>query len=271
MATINPVGRNLNKASRRSAGKRGSASSVVGAAINDDSPTRQWISKGKGKECGNSATVDMRASIEISRKKAKGSTSSGTSSNPRQWAKPEDSNSSLVAVKPSLLKRFYEALVMLAVLGKSRGDRTEEEELDSELEASDLGPDKLRRSFIRHLAYLCDYEKGGDRTTAIALEQTPQGITYWLASNETQYKRSTGADRTEAFLLVILQILGSSRDRFVHQVELAIFEEAVSFSQSRILKYSKFLNNNLNLVLKYLNPLNNEKGKFRVHRLLTLN
>jgi len=270
MATINAVDRNLNEASRRSTGKRGSASSVIGAAVNGKSPTRQWIAKGKGKECANSTTVDIRASIEISRKKAKGSTSSGTSSNPRKWAKPEDSNSSLVAVNPKLLKRFYEALVMLDVLGNSRGDRTEEEALDSELEASDLGPDKLRRSFIRHLAYLCDYEKGGDRTTAIALEQTPQGITYWLASNKTPYKRSTGADRTKEFLHVILDILGSSIDRFVHQVELAIFEKAVSFSQSRILKYSKFLNNNLNLVLEYLSPLNNEKGKFRIHQLLTL-
>ena len=209
----------------------------------------------------NPPLIDARTESNLPSQRGKGSISLNTGSNRQQIIKAVSSDSNLVPVEPKLLNRFYEALVMLPVLGKNRGNRTAEEDFDMEPEASDLGPDKLRRSFIRHLAYLCDYEKGGDRTTAIALEQTPQGITYWVASNKTPDTKSCGKDRMERFLYDMLANLGSSSDRGAYQVELAIFEKSVSFSQSRILEYSKLLKSKLNLVLDHPSLLDAEEGE----------
>lgn len=66
-----------------------------------------------------------------------------------------------VQLAPKLHRRFYEALLLLYILGRNRGDPVDEEEFDFDSELSGLGTDKLRRSFTRSLAYLCDYEKRG--------------------------------------------------------------------------------------------------------------
>ncbi|KAF4630002.1 hypothetical protein G7Y89_g8139 [Cudoniella acicularis] len=107
------------------------------------------------------------------------------------------STSDPVPVKPSLHKRFYEAILMLHILGRNRGDRISEEDAHhSDPEPLELDARRLRRPFLRHLAYLCDFEKGGDSATAIAIQQTPQGVVYWVASNEVSGK----SDRMKDFL-----------------------------------------------------------------------
>ena len=44
---------------------------------------------------------------------------------------------------------------------------------------------KLRRSFVDGIAYICAYERGPRRVIAATLERTPRGITVWLATNKT--------------------------------------------------------------------------------------
>jgi len=80
------------------------------------------------------------------------------------------------------MMRFYEPLVLQHVLGPTRGDRIQCEPLDS-LDESDLDNWNLRRSFLNHLAYICDFKKGGATVTAIALEQRPAGVVFWIVAN----------------------------------------------------------------------------------------
>ena len=39
---------------------------------------------------------------------------------------------------------------------------------------------ELKRNFLNQLAYVCDYIKGGDTVTAIALEAQPPLVTFWM-------------------------------------------------------------------------------------------
>jgi hypothetical protein len=90
----------------------------------------------------------------------------------------------LVRVKPKLLKRFYEALVILFILGQSRGDKTDEEECETKSESLGLNPDKLRRAFIRNLAYLCDYKRGEIARLLLRWNKRPSvSYTMWHLTN----------------------------------------------------------------------------------------
>lgn len=152
-----------------------------------------------------------------------------------------------IGVDRKLQRRFYESLVMAWVLGKNRGDRIlDGDEHHNDLEPFELSKHKARRSFIRNLAYLCDYEKGGDRTTAIAIQQTPQELVYWLASNKSP---SVGGDRTKDFLAYILGKLKFLREEDLPSVEGKLFQEAVAFSRSRIQEYCTMLSKELDFVL----------------------
>ncbi|KAL4993355.1 hypothetical protein BDV10DRAFT_198411 [Aspergillus recurvatus] len=75
-----------------------------------------------------------------------------------------------------LLARFYEPLFLLKSLGQTRGDHTPEPP------SSDANQTRRRR-FLRNLAYICDFKKGGHACTAIALEDRPNCYRFWVASN----------------------------------------------------------------------------------------
>jgi hypothetical protein len=116
----------------------------------------------------------------------------------------------------------------------------------------------LRRSFLSQLAYLCDYEKGGDQTTAIALQQTPQNVIYLFASNAEPGAK----DQTKDFLSCTLKSLSGLQLSEMSQVENKIFAEAVKFSSKRIMTYINFLQKELSFVLGYLEPLKAKEGDF---------
>jgi hypothetical protein len=166
-----------------------------------------------------------------------------------------------IPVKPKLSRRFYEALVLLAVLGQNRGDRIDEESFESEDDPSGLDIKQLRRSFIRHLAYLCDYDKGGDQTTAIALEQTPQGITYWFASNKCPGPASGTKDKAKVFLEDVLESAAGVQGSGVSEVESDLFEKSILFSSRRIAFYSQCLRTDIEFVLEDLDKLHLDHGK----------
>ncbi|KAI9649395.1 hypothetical protein NHQ30_001971 [Ciborinia camelliae] len=177
----------------------------------------------------------------------------------------------LVPVKPKLLKRFYEVLVLLTVFGKNRGDHTSEEDFPSDPahddEPSDLQLDfisspvsqgyihnmKLRRSFARHLAYLCDYEKGGDSTTAIALQQLDTGeIVYHVAWN-----KDSKSSRSVEFLEGVLGLLGSMGNMATEgekeDTRERIFELSIKHTDKRILFYASSLAKDTDFVLRKWN------------------
>jgi hypothetical protein len=166
-----------------------------------------------------------------------------------------------VPVRPKLLKRFYEALAILYILGQSRGEPTEEDELELAAEPEEMDSHKLRRSFTRHLAYLCDYEKGGDRTSAIGLRQTPQGIVYLFASNKTPNTTGGIKDRTKDFLVEILTSLKNLSPNDASAIESKLFLRSVDFSSARIHEYSKRLKDPLQYILSHVIEAKISSGK----------
>jgi hypothetical protein len=74
-----------------------------------------------------------------------------------------------------LINRFYEPLVLLAVLGPTRGRHTPVRQATPE--------QVIRRRFLRNLAFICDCEKGGPTTTAIAVQERPDQFVFWFATN----------------------------------------------------------------------------------------
>ncbi|OJD14661.1 hypothetical protein AJ78_05014 [Emergomyces pasteurianus Ep9510] len=129
-----------------------------------------------------------------------------------------------------LLRRFYEPLVLLHTLGPTRGAHTS---------PVPLSP---RRSFLNELAYVCDYDKGGDTVTAIGLESTPQGCTFWVASNTW-----AAAKMIVPFLNILLQTL-----KFIANSPVSgdrdsgrIVELCVAFGARRIKKYKLLLSREL--------------------------
>ncbi|KAH8816902.1 hypothetical protein F5884DRAFT_721659 [Xylogone sp. PMI_703] len=157
-------------------------------------------------------------------------------------------------VNPSLQKRFHEALLMLSILDKNQGERLDEDELpDLDDNYMDLETMKLRRAFLKSLAYLCDYEKGGSSTTAIALEQRPDTVVYWLASNANSTKiNGEICDQALDFLKDILSSLREvSRKNYASKVA-KLFNKAVVFSSSRIQKYANWLKGEIEGVLEEL-------------------
>ena len=163
-----------------------------------------------------------------------------------------------VKVPPKLQKRFYEALVMSYVLGQNRGDRVDEEGFDAEPDPSDLGGEQLRRSFLRNLAYLCDFKIGGDRTTAFALQETPQKIVYWMASNKG---KPEGKDSTKLFAAGILETLKHLEPPQASEIEKELFEKAVAFSSKRISCYAKALEKEIQVVLEDLSENGSAGGE----------
>ncbi|KAJ0315631.1 hypothetical protein COL5a_011943 [Colletotrichum fioriniae] len=76
-----------------------------------------------------------------------------------------------------LLFRLYEALSLLFIIRPIGGPHV----------VSQLGnytTQDVRRRFLKNLAFLCDYKKGGSTATAIAVENCYDCYVFWVASNE---------------------------------------------------------------------------------------
>jgi hypothetical protein len=136
-------------------------------------------------------------------------------------------------LSPKLLHRFYEALGLLFALGTARG---EHKTLPSFEQVDSLAAQQLRRQFLDELAFLCDYQKGGDSCTAIALGQTPQHWVFWVASNKCPERLIV------PFLTGLLEILEGAHGKRDDQLLMRdIFRVSVTFARERIKTYAKFL------------------------------
>lgn len=134
-----------------------------------------------------------------------------------------------------LLSRFYEPLILLNTLGRTRGEhRPAQLPTGSNL---DNWPIKhVRRLFLLEAAYLCDYKTGGDTVTAIALERNPQGRTLWVAANSCPEK--TIVPFLEA-LLTKLKCIDASHvcpEEMTNQITA----DCIKFSHRRIKAYADF-------------------------------
>ncbi|CAG9995979.1 unnamed protein product [Clonostachys byssicola] len=77
----------------------------------------------------------------------------------------------------SLVEQFYEALLLLKALSGLRDGH------DGFPGRQNLRKERLR-SFLRGLAYFCDFKKGGDTYTGIGLEEAETEYIFWVTSNK---------------------------------------------------------------------------------------
>ncbi len=151
-------------------------------------------------------------------------------------------------------RRFYESQLLLYVLEKVRGDHSKRQNYHGEL---DQDATELRRSFVDKLAYICDFKKGGSTVTALALQKTHQGVTFWLAANDTV------KPNVKVFLQEILNLLknievSATRDA----IEMQILTKIVAFNVHRLDYYWSALSNNLDLCVERLELLEVSTSKF---------
>jgi hypothetical protein len=203
----------------------------------------------------------------------KGSKAKGKSKSQPQCGKPATSPQSAgndpcsevnIPVRPKLQKRFYEAVVLLNVLSKSQGDHIDEDPLDKAIEPSDLiNSCEIRRNFLKQLAYICDSEKGGDTATAMAAEQTPQGIVLWIASNKCSPIQEK---KVKIYLDGILHKLRHLQKGQENNVEQYIISKSVDFCSTRLKDYRNLLKKPLRDCINHFKGQSNPTGQYHKKR-----
>jgi hypothetical protein len=134
-----------------------------------------------------------------------------------------------------LLHRFFEPLVLLYVLDRTQGAHLARP-TSERLPLDELTVQELRRCFLDSLSYLCDFEKGGDTVTAIAVGSVP--LKYYVSCNKTPKKD------VKVFLRPLFTRLASVYERDSQQrteLEDEILEYCVGWSGERLSTYWKSL------------------------------
>jgi hypothetical protein len=142
---------------------------------------------------------------------------------------------SLSPLSSRQMHRFYEPLVLLYTLGQTRGERLLTEDRTNSLL---LLTRDIRRRYLSDLAYICDYEKGGETVTAIGLERTPEHHIFWIAAN------SSPATKIAPFLRDLLSRLASVASAPATAIDKeieAIAKICIKFGTPRINTYLGFI------------------------------
>ncbi|RVX73268.1 hypothetical protein B0A52_02910 [Exophiala mesophila] len=135
-----------------------------------------------------------------------------------------------------LLSRFYAPLTLLKVLDPCRG--AQQPDLTADTSSNEQAT--LWRDFLDQLAYLCDFEKGGDTVTAIAVQRNAEYPIFWLATNCPRPKTRTKARKHLSLVLGLLDEIHTTQ-KPVFDVENDILSRCLASSSQRIKVYSSFL------------------------------
>lgn len=124
-----------------------------------------------------------------------------------------------------ILSRFYEPLLLLRLLGRSRGNPEPKPHDLNQVQAT-------RRDFLRNLSYICDFEKGGDTCTAIGLAVHNTFYGFWVASNKGKAKI---VDFLKAVLGLLCNVTGLPETE-LPQKEAEFVKFCVEFAKKRVEK-----------------------------------
>ncbi|EEU44399.1 uncharacterized protein NECHADRAFT_24361, partial [Fusarium vanettenii 77-13-4] len=140
------------------------------------------------------------------------------------------------------LARFFEFLALFSILRKAEGPHVITNYNLSTLEAT-------RRRFLRSLCFICDYKKGGDTTTSIAVEDRPDCFMFWVAGNVTPTSRVVDfLDR----VLDSLQGVEALDELQRRELEARLTEDSVQFGTLRLRKECAILRNATRKCQRYL-------------------
>ena len=157
-----------------------------------------------------------------------------------------------VPISPTVERQFHESQLLLYILEKVRGEHKKRQNYHGEL---DQGETELRRSFVDKLAYICDFKKGGSTVTALALQKTYQGVTFWIAANETVKLKVI------EFLQQILQLLKNVDRTSRETTETQLLALVVPFNKERLDYYWSALKKDLPICMERLDDLEGSTGK----------
>lgn len=149
---------------------------------------------------------------------------------------------------PKLIKRFYEPLRVLHVLGQTRGKHTV-------VPRSADPSDQSRRRLLENLAYLCDYDKGGSTTAALALEGLDTGYVFWIASNGAS-KLAKMDPFLESSIANIRRVIRGAPEF----TEAQFVEQCIIFATPRIKKEQRFLENFIAAAIRSLSCPRSDPG-----------
>ncbi|KAM4062046.1 deaminase domain-containing protein [Hirsutella rhossiliensis] len=134
------------------------------------------------------------------------------------------------------LARLYEPLILLGILGKDCAPHVTTRYTPGSIVGA-------RRRFLKNLAVICDYTKGGATTTAIAVEEGAANFTFWLATNSD----SSAAAAVEflkgvlASLRAVCDVDGGTGTDADQGAERELMRAYAGFAEKRLKKESKLL------------------------------
>ncbi|KAL8408964.1 hypothetical protein RB594_007420, partial [Gaeumannomyces avenae] len=122
-----------------------------------------------------------------------------------------------------LLHRFFEPLVLLHTLGKTRGIHSPASVEEGSIEFE-------WKTFLDDLSYVCDYDKGGHTTTAIAIEAGRDRYVFWFALNKSSARVHTFLESILATITESIQPVNAqnqeTRDELMANLKRRCFEHA---------------------------------------------
>jgi hypothetical protein len=146
-----------------------------------------------------------------------------------------------IPLRPKVLRRFYEPVLLLNALGPVRGPRIKQQVDSDDFKYNHR---KLRRSFADGIAYISAYQKNPDYVTAVALERTPQGIDIWIAANTDIEPKVVefveGVLRDLSFISRTGNVIERHRAALLTRDDLT--RKVVIFNTPRIVGYYKAVN-----------------------------
>lgn len=143
------------------------------------------------------------------------------------------------------LARFFEFLALFSILRKAEGPHVITNYNLSTLEAT-------RRRFLRNLCFICDYKKGGDTTTSIAVEDRPDCFMFWVAGNVTPTSRVVDFLDRVLDSLQGVEVLDETHKR---ELEARLTEHSVQFGTLRLKKECAILRNATRKCQSYLSTI----------------
>ena len=157
-----------------------------------------------------------------------------------------------------LLRRFYEPLVLLAVLDPTRGAERPDLVTDRGID----GQQKLWRNFLDQICWVCDSEKGGDTVTAVACQKTEENPLFWVAANSKSRKK---ARDHLSWMLSRLSTLYTADCVPIILLENTMLTQCIIFSSSRIKTYTTWLLQDIRKAKKEMKQAVSSDGRRNWH------
>ncbi|KAH7012585.1 uncharacterized protein B0I36DRAFT_369733 [Microdochium trichocladiopsis] len=148
-----------------------------------------------------------------------------------------------------LLKRLYEAIFLLQRLGPPARPHTI-------IHYDTLNGLATQQRFLKTLAFMVDFKKGGDTIAAIAVEETAQDFHFVVAVND-QSQKETARMVLENYLNQLVKIFALPPEQYHEHGDTILLHRVAHFSKIRLKKELKLLQSTAN---KCINSLHDSQS-----------